>query len=364
MVYIGLAVFSGVGGVVGYFIRRVLVDVESNKQAVNGRAKQTDFEALKDHVPGAIPRQVSTGPAAEAGEGVKTAQPPTHSEEQLGESGSGPATATGDRPTKHFRASLSHYVTKIVYYDARYPAAWVQGENATQARDYFVKRSFTEKNAEQLREWMGEVLSAALAYKSLIVFAQDIVPDTVAEVRNETCLIRKYLDAGGRVVWRGDIPFWYQGKATGAKDNWYEGDPFECAPWKILGVYYYNYRMRWNPPKGGEGLIWSSDVPSELTPAGRDIGLRYPRKRISARPVPCEDVDMTYVLIPQRDFSVLDANLRGSGGDFALCWKKNFNEHYPHGGFMQYVPGDFVWKEVNDDFFRFAVSGWPLLFDG
>jgi uncharacterized protein YqeY len=50
MVYIGLAVFSGVGGVVGYFIRRVLVDVESNKQAVNGRAKQTDFEALKDHV--------------------------------------------------------------------------------------------------------------------------------------------------------------------------------------------------------------------------------------------------------------------------------------------------------------------------
>jgi hypothetical protein len=48
MVLIGLAVLGGLGTVAWYFIRRVLVGLEANKQAINGRAKQDDLEALKD----------------------------------------------------------------------------------------------------------------------------------------------------------------------------------------------------------------------------------------------------------------------------------------------------------------------------
>jgi len=48
--------------------------------------------------------------------------------------------------------------------------------------------------------------------------------------------------------------------------------------------------------------------------------------------------------------------------NLALCWKKNFNPNYRHGGFMQYITGEFLPNDVNDYFFRFAVSGWPLFF--
>jgi hypothetical protein len=274
----------------------------------------------------------------------------------------GAALAASERALKCASAALSHHVTKIVYYDPDYPGSWVKDENAEEARDHFVGRWFVQKNAPQLASWIREALQSPLAHRSLIVFAQDIVPDTVAEVRNDTCLIRKYLDAGGRVVWRGDIPFWYQGKAGGAKDDWHGPDSSECGPWKILGVYYFNYEFKWSAPRGDVPRLWGTDLPLHITAAGRDIGLAYPRQGLDIRPAPCEDVHVSYLALRQETFRVFGSQ-HGSEGEFSLCWKKNFNERYPYSGFMQYVPGRFVWREVNDHFFRFAVSGWPLLFD-
>lgn len=49
-VFIGLAVASGVGAVAWYWIRRVQVNLDSNQQAVNGRAKQEDVESIKDRL--------------------------------------------------------------------------------------------------------------------------------------------------------------------------------------------------------------------------------------------------------------------------------------------------------------------------
>jgi len=275
---------------------------------------------------------------------------------------SGAVVAASQRALECARAALSHHVTKIVYYDPDYPESWVQRDNASQARNYFVRRFFVEKNAQALAGWIRSVLETGLAYRSLVVFAQDIVPDTVAEVRNETCLLRKYLDAGGRVVWRGDIPFWYQGKAGGAKDDWHGSDPFECGPWKILGVYYHNYEFKWSAPREGVATLWGADLPLHITAAGKDIGLAYPHRGLDIRPAPCEDIHVSYLSLRQETFRIFGSH-HGSAGEFALCWKKNFTERYPHSGFMQYVPGHFAWKDVNDHFSRFAVSGWPLLFD-
>lgn len=263
------------------------------------------------------------------------------------------ALAASERAAKCARSALYHHVTKIVYYDPTYPASpWMDGENAEQTRKYFVDRWFVEKDAQQLQNWIYKVLENGEAYKSLIVFAQDIVPETVAEVPNETCLLRKYLNAGGRVVWRGDIPFWYQGKAGGAKEKW-----FKDGPRDVLGVLYHNYLLR------GRGRVWDSDLPLKVTRMGKEISLAYSGK--CTRPIECQDVDVTYVLIPQENFTRVDIPEYGrGGGDFALCWKKNFCERYPHSGFMQYVLGEFLWRDnTTASFFNFAVSGWPLFFD-
>ena len=46
---------------------------------------------------------------------------------------------------------------------------------------------------------------------TVVVFAQDVAPDTVFDTFGANALIRQYLDYGGKVVWMGDLPFSYQG---------------------------------------------------------------------------------------------------------------------------------------------------------
>jgi hypothetical protein len=53
-----------------------------------------------------------------------------------------------------------------------------------------------------------------------VVFCQDVVPDTVVESQSSSCTLRKYLDSGGKIVWYGDIPFYYWGHSNGAMDTW------------------------------------------------------------------------------------------------------------------------------------------------
>jgi len=52
-----------------------------------------------------------------------------------------------------------------------------------------------------------------------VVFCQDVAPDTVYESASSTCTLRRYLDAGGKVVWYGDIPLCYQGHSDGTKTD-------------------------------------------------------------------------------------------------------------------------------------------------
>ena len=73
-------------------------------------------------------------------------------------------------------------------------------------------------NADQLKTWM----MARIADKklSVVVMTQDAAPDTVAETMSATCTLRKYLDAGGKIVVYGDIPFYYQSNASAANTTW------------------------------------------------------------------------------------------------------------------------------------------------
>ncbi|MBN1430619.1 MAG: hypothetical protein JXB07_19765 [Anaerolineae bacterium] len=265
------------------------------------------------------------------------------------------AIGVSKQAERYASAALHHHVSKVIFYDPAYPGSWMEGENAEKTRDYFTERWFKEKNAQQLHDWMSQAIQNKVAHRSLVVFAQDIVPETVAEVPNETCLIRKYLQAGGRIVWRGDIPFWYQGKAGEVKEKWHKAGPKD-----VLGITYHNHLIR--SQYANDGHMWDSDLPTEVTSSGKEIGVDYSGK--CTRPVECQEVDSIYVLVPQDNFTVVDISSRRGKGDFALCWKKRFNDRYPYGGFMQYTLGRFSWSDdTTRAFFAFAVSGWPLLFE-
>jgi len=104
---------------------------------------------------------------------------------------------------------------KTVYRDEEYTTSWISHEHAEKIASYLKKRKFEELGANKLREWMIEVIRKGTK-DTVVVFAQDVAPDTVFDDIGANALIRQYLDSGGRVVWIGDMPFSYQGK-KGAK---------------------------------------------------------------------------------------------------------------------------------------------------
>jgi hypothetical protein len=102
-----------------------------------------------------------------------------------------------------------------VYYDERYPTSWISRSEATAFRNYLAERGFVVLNADDLKTFMQNA-----GKYSVVVMAQDVVPDTVGDVESSSAIIRQYLDRGGRVVWMEDVPFYYQGHADGTSTNW------------------------------------------------------------------------------------------------------------------------------------------------
>jgi len=80
---------------------------------------------------------------------------------------------------------------------------------------------------------------------SVVVFCRDVVPDTVAEENSADCTLRKYLDAGGKVVWYSDMPMFYQGHADGSQTGW-----SELGIFSILGI---------------SGTSWMDNTSTEVT---------------------------------------------------------------------------------------------------
>ena len=105
---------------------------------------------------------------------------------------------------------------RVAYWDGRYPSAW--GGGGEGVRDALEATGYTILDADQLKVWMdGHISDKAL---SVVVFCRDVVPDTVAETMTSDCTIRRYLDAGGKVVWYSDWPFYYQGSSDGTMVTW------------------------------------------------------------------------------------------------------------------------------------------------
>ena len=105
---------------------------------------------------------------------------------------------------------------RAAYWDGAYPGAWGGGGEAT--RDALEAAGYTILDADALKTWMdAHIADKAL---SVVVMCRDVVPDTVAESMTANCTIRLYMDAGGKVIWYSDWPFYYVGHADGNMDTW------------------------------------------------------------------------------------------------------------------------------------------------
>jgi len=105
---------------------------------------------------------------------------------------------------------------RAAYWDGNYEAVWSGGGEGT--RDALEAEGYEILSAVALKTWMDARIADGAA--SVVVFCRDAVPDTVAESMSATCTLRQYLDAGGKIVWYGDIPFYYQAPIGGGRTTW------------------------------------------------------------------------------------------------------------------------------------------------
>ena len=106
--------------------------------------------------------------------------------------------------------------SRAAYWDENYGTAWAGDGGGT--RDALEAAGYEILDAAALKTWMDARIADGGA--SVVVFCRDAVPDTVAESMSATCTLRRYLDAGGKIVWQADIPFYYMTTAGAGLTTW------------------------------------------------------------------------------------------------------------------------------------------------
>jgi hypothetical protein len=187
---------------------------------------------------------------------------------------------------------------RAAYWDGRYRTWWADEAVTTAIRDGLEAAGYTILDAGELRTWMNaRIADRAL---SVVVFCRDNAPDTVAEFNSSNCTLRRYLNAGGKIVWYSDIPFWEIAHSNGNYTYWGGSG---CA--NVLGI---------------PGVDWTNNTNTEvtLTDDGRAWGLTA--TWTSTRWTPADDT-----------FTVLATD--GTGR--AAAWVKHFVPGDKYRGFVR-----------------------------
>lgn len=143
-----------------------------------------------------------------------------------------------------------------VYRDPGYPSSWIEERKGSPdiIAWFLMERNCKKLDAEQLRVFMLNAIDKRNAHEKLLIFSQDVVPETVVEEFYSKTTLREYLDAGGSVLWMGDIPLYYIG--VKGKDK-----PLEAWRNDVLGII---------------PLFLIPKISVNFTPYGEEMGLRWP----------------------------------------------------------------------------------------
>jgi outer membrane protein assembly factor BamB len=219
--------------------------------------------------------------------------------------------------------STSWIPWRAVYFDPSIHGAY---EGADVLAEILRGRGYLRLDARTLPAFLEARLGDAVP--SVVVFASVVAPRGILEPRGKTALVRRYLDAGGRIVWPGIVPF---GFFTDPDDDRPALDP--KASERALGV------RQSRTPKDEERAT--------ATPEGQSLGL--PAWWLAV--MPAEPCDVTTILGEDADGK-------------ALAWVKA----YGHGGRFVRLGGQgqplddpaLVWRTAESDLPR---TGIPDPFD-
>ena len=106
--------------------------------------------------------------------------------------------------------------TVFIYHDPRYPYAWFGLDASTIMLNYMehifskVHINYQIVNADELRE----VTLNEDPNRSILLFSQDVIPDTVWDGSPSSSIIT-WLKRGAKIIWNGGWEFWYIGYQNG-----------------------------------------------------------------------------------------------------------------------------------------------------
>jgi outer membrane protein assembly factor BamB len=151
-------------------------------------------------------------------------------------------------------ATASTPMARAVYWDSSFArAATIPGHQVI--RDWFRDRDYQVVDATELATFISHHLTDRAP--SVVVLATDHLPSSIASPA-DSALLRRYLEAGGRVVDPGIAPLlWPRDVATGDRDL---KDINRAAPARLLGVTF-------------EGGNFDPNGTSSISPAGRRLGM-------------------------------------------------------------------------------------------
>jgi len=187
---------------------------------------------------------------------------------------------------------------RAAYWDGDYRTSWADEAVTIAVRDDFEDTGYEILDAYQLKTFMDARIADGAT--SVVVFCRDNAPDTVIESISANCTLRRYLDAGGKIVWYSDIPLWDIAHSDGTS-TYCGGDG--CA--NILGI---------------AGIDWTNSTGSQVTLTDDGIDWGLTETWGSERWTPANQVDI-----------ILASDSAGN----AAAWVKHFVPGDTTGGFIR-----------------------------
>ncbi len=94
-------------------------------------------------------------------------------------------------------------IRRAVFYDTAF-VEFAGTRGGATVRDYLNRFGYETLDAKALAAFFAERIEDKAP--SVVLFALDVLPETVAPEASDTVLFRRYLNAGGKVVWTGEPP--------------------------------------------------------------------------------------------------------------------------------------------------------------
>jgi len=174
-------------------------------------------------------------------------------------------------------------IDKAVYRDENYALSWVSAEVADMITDYLVSKGYKKLNAQGFREFC--IQHSKDRATSVVVMANDVVPDTVADPVGDTnspnlySTLNKYLYNGGKLIYLFDWPAYYVGLNDGSRPAWNDTGAaaafgFWVARW---GYNDANTPVVFNDEAKKWGFTKPWNSARATAPSDVDIVLGYPQ---------------------------------------------------------------------------------------